>query len=186
MLKIKRQDCLKKYPNFPSTNNSEEKYFYPELFGSYVLTIKSETRKGYISLLSKEIIKMMKGLCINKLIILGDSNTPWLYQKNDYILVQNAKQYLIDNGVGKKFNGALEFDIIDLQYFFPHLFWLQRGNAALPDFYFMDEGQNILGHICQYGNFHLSALDKSVDKLISEKLNKSKFQLVEGTCRNHF
>ncbi|MEO8820890.1 MAG: hypothetical protein ABI374_08625 [Ginsengibacter sp.] len=100
--------------------------------------------------------------------------------------MQNAIQYLIDNGVSEKFNGALQFDIIDLQNFFAHLFWLQRGNAALPDFYFMDKGQNILGHICQFGNFHLGALNKSVDKLIAEDLNKSKFQLVEGKCRDHF
>ena len=65
------------------------------------------------------------------LLILGDWNTPWLYQKNDYPPVQMAIDYLSQR-FDEKFNGGFKLDSNEITEFIPHLFWLTRCNASLP------------------------------------------------------
>jgi len=43
-----------------------------------------------------------------------------------------ALQYLVDNKISKRFNGALQFDTAEIPTFIKHLAWLVRTNVILP------------------------------------------------------
>jgi hypothetical protein len=163
---INRSECLIAYPRFPQADNFKEKFFFPEVYKSYFLTLLSQPKKNYIKNLSVAITNLVKHLNYDFLIFLGDTKTPLLYLHQDQNNKKDAKaaiDYLILNKVGKKFNGALEVDITELPIFLGHLYFLTSANAALPIMHFMDKGENIVGNICQYGVLHFSTLNKKTD-----------------------
>ncbi len=138
-------------------------------------------------MLGIELAAIMKMINVDTLIFLGDSKTSWLYQDNSYKPVKEALNFLVDNKVGKRFNGALLVDDKSLAVFVRHLSWLTRCNASLPNFHFSDNGQNFVGNICKYGNIHLDTLNKRSDKLIEAAIEKSKFELLsDNVCKNNF
>src|SRR5947207_1764242 len=95
--KIKRRDCLEKFKTFPLRSYNYEKhkeeFFYPELFKSYILTLPSKSFKGHVNALGKELTRLTKAFNADALIILGDTETPWLYQNNNYKPVKEAQEY---------------------------------------------------------------------------------------------
>ena len=182
LVKIKRQNCLDKYPKFPKSDSKNDKFSFPKTINSYILSFESRSTRGHIKLLSQLLSEIMDGLNYKYLIFLGDYKRPWLYQNNSYKPVKRAIQYLTDNRVGKNFAGGLLIDKDNLSEFSKHLYWLVRCNAALPIFNFMDEGQKIVGHICQYGYIHLSTLNKKTDKHLMAIIEKSDFIIITSTC----
>ncbi|MDQ3682221.1 MAG: hypothetical protein M3352_04000 [Bacteroidota bacterium] len=180
LTKIKRQDSINKYPKLPlrEYNSKEEQYdsFYPSTFTGYVLTLPSKSFKGHIKLLGKEITNLTTLLGFDKLIFLGDLNTPWLYRDHNFKQAKEGLQYLERNKVGKKFNGALQVDSLELATFIKHLAWLIRTNVVLPYVHFIDPEQNIIGTICQYGNLHIYSVNKKAGKHLKELISKSKFE----------
>jgi hypothetical protein len=178
--KIKRQSCLDQNHTFPLRSydykNDEETFFYPDLFRSYILTLPSKSFKGRVKALGIEISKLAKVLQFDTLFFLGDTETPWLYQNNDYKPAKEAQEYLTAQSIGKRFNGALQVDTTELPIFIVHLAWLTRCNAALPCFHFTDERQNIVASICKYGNLHLDTLNEQVDKLLTLVLEDGRFE----------
>ena len=143
LIKIKRQDCLDKFPKFPLREynfiKDEEEYFYPIVYKSYVLTLDSKSLKGHTKKLATELTNLTEKLGFECLIFLGDNKNCWLTKlslgRNDYQLLQDALQYLLDNNVGKTFNGALKVDNSELSTFIKHLFCLVRCDASLPYFH---------------------------------------------------
>ena len=189
--KIKRQDCLDKYQMFPLQRYDYEKEemecFYPQVFKSYILTLNTKSFKGHIRALGFELKKLTKALHTDTLIFLGDHENPWLYQENNYKPVKEAQQYLRENKIGKRFNGALEVDAPELPTFTRHLAWLVRCNAALPNFHFTDPEQNVVGSICKYGNLHLDTLNKEADKNFKSFVENGKFEYGDrNSCDNWF
>lgn len=184
LIKINRQDCLNRYQTFPlrsyNSERDEEEFFYPKVFKSYILTIPSKSFKGHIKTLGIELSKLTKELGYDTLIFLGDTETDWLYQDNDYKPVKEARQYLMDNKIGKRFNGALQVDNLELATFIKHLAWLTRCNAALPSMHFTDTKQNIIGNICKYGNLHIDTLNKKTDRLLNIFIDNSLFKYLDG------
>jgi hypothetical protein len=170
LVKINRQDCIDKYSNLPlrQYNPKEKEYdfYYPKVFANYVLTLSSKSYKGHIKLLGIELTRLTSNMNCDKLIFLGDEKTPWLYREQDYTPAKDGLQYLKDNKIGKRFNGALQVDSIQLQTFIKHLAWLVRANAVLPYIHFTDPGQNITGNICQYGNLHISTKNKKQTSIL--------------------
>lgn len=191
LIKIKRKDCLEQYQQFPirdyDEDLDEETFFYPEVFKSYILTLPSKSFKGHIKVLGIELAKLVKAFQFDSLLVLGDTETPWLYQNNDYNPAKEAQDYLTVNKVGKNFNGGLQVNSLELPVFIKHLAWLTRCNASLPYFYFLDKKQNLLGHICQYGNLHLDTLNEQSDKLLKQFTNSSRLEYGDNnSCRNWF
>jgi hypothetical protein len=90
--------------------------------------------------------------------------------------VKNAITYLKNNTIGKKFNGALVIVQNDLPDFIKHLFWLTRTNTVGGYIHFLNEEQNIIGHICQYGNLHLDSMHKKNNMLLKIFFEESKFR----------
>ncbi|RYF50096.1 MAG: hypothetical protein EOO39_44755 [Cytophagaceae bacterium] len=191
LTKIRRQDRLDRYPSFPlrsyNSDNNEGEFYYPPIFSSYVLTLPSKSFKGHSKALGIELTKLAKALHTNTLIFLGDTETPWLVQHNNYKPANEAQEYLTKQKIGRRFNGALQVDISELPIFTKHIAWLIRCNATLPDFHFTDEGQTIIGSICQYGNLHLDMLDGPSDGILMAFVDSSKFQYGnENSCHNWF
>lgn len=191
LIKITRQDCLKKYPSFPlrsyNYDKDEEVFLYPKVFKSYILTLTSKSFKGHITQLGIGLLKLTKQLGHDNLIFLGDTELAWLHQDNDYKPAKEAQQYLVENKIGNRFNGALQVEHSELVTFVKHLSWLTRCNASLPYFHFTDKGQNIIGNICKYGNLHLDTLNETTDKLLRAFVDESKFIYLEGNnCFNQF
>ena len=187
LIKITREDAFNKYPNFPWCDPTDDNYFFPKVYKSYILTLVSKSAKGRAKALSSAVTKLMRSLDFGSLIFVGDTKIPWLYQDNEYSPVKNALNYLHDNKIGKKFNGALQVDISTLAEFIRHLFWLTRCNASLPSFHFMDPGQNVIGSLCKYGNVHLSTLTKSIDKKLQRSVKQSDFEFLHDTaCHEAF
>jgi hypothetical protein len=122
------------------------------------------------------------------LVFLGDGTTAWLYQQNDYPAAVKARQYLVENKTGARFNGAFKVSVEQLPEFARHLFWLTRCNASLPWIHFSDGQQQVLGSICQYGNLHFNTRSEAADTLFKRALAKSSFiPLGEGAqCGESF
>ena len=191
LIKINRQNCLNKYPSFPlrsyNYDEDEEVFFYPKVFKSYILMLASKSFKGHITQLGIELLKLTNQLNYDNLIFLGDTELAWLHQGNDYKPAKEAQQYLVDNKIGKRFNGALQIDNSELLAFVKHLSWLTRCNASLPYFHFTDKGQNIIGNICKFGNLHLDTLNEATDKSIRAFVDESRFiYLDSNNCFNQF
>ena len=195
LIKIKRQDCLDKYPKFPlreyDFRKDEEEYYYPKVFKSYVLTLHSKSLKGHTKLLASELSNLTKKLNFTSLIFLGDNKNYWLtklsLERNDYKLLVDALNYFLDNKVRKRFNGGLEVDNHALSTFIKHFYCLVRCDASLPYFHFMDKEQSFLGSICQYGNLHFDTLNKKADELLKKALIGSQFvNVVDRKCYSSF
>lgn len=186
--KISRQDCLQQYNCFPLRSydyeKDEEVFFCPKAFTSYALTLHSKTFRGHIKQLGIELTKLIKQMGFDALIFLGDTELSWLHQDNDYEPAKRAQQYLIKNKIGKRFSGALQVDISELFTFTKHLGWLTRCNASLPDFYFLDAGQNILGSICKYGNLYIDTLKAVADESFTTNVLKTNLTYLDsnGYC----
>lgn len=172
---IKRRECLDKYTNFPNIDYSNDRFFYPEVFVSYIFTLNSKSIQNHIKNLALEITQMMGNLGCDKLTFLGNSKIPWLYQENLYEPVHDAIKYLVFNKIRKRFNGAIEVNVEELPCFLKHLSWLIRCNASLPNFYFMNETQDFLGSICKYGNLHLDILNEETNKRIENVFSHCNF-----------
>ena len=184
---INRKECLRKYPQFPTADNYRQQFFFPETAASFTLTLASKTVKGHISAVAKETIKLLSKISTDSVIFLGDFKRAWRYQDNEFKSVKEALEFLEQNGVNKKFDGVLLVQINDLPTFLKHVFWLQRCNATLPDFHFMDKDQRFVGYICKYGNLHFHVLATTAADSINRVISERKFQnIMETSCSDSF
>jgi hypothetical protein len=191
LIKIDRQEAIDKFPNLPlrhyNPKEDEDIFNYPKVFANYVLTLPSKSYKGHIKLLGTQLVSLANKLGIDNFIFLGDENIAWLRRLNTQENFQEALQYLVHNKIGKRFNGALQVDTAEIPTFIKHLAWLVRTNGLLPFVYFIDPVQNIIGNICQYGNFHISTRNKTADKKFKDIIANSLFTyLTDGSCYNKF
>lgn len=191
LIKINRQTAIEKYPKLPlshyDTKNDDHIFYYPRIFANYVLTLPSKSYKGHVKLLGKEMVSLMQAFTTDTLVFMGDEDIPWLRRLNTYKNFQDSLQYLVDDKIGKRFNGALVVHISSIPVFIQHLAWLVRTNGVLPYIHFTDPGQSFVGNFCQYSNLHFSTLAKKADKLFKVMLPESKFELLtDKYCTNKF
>jgi hypothetical protein len=191
LIKIDRQEAITNFPILPlrhyDKKKDEEVFNSPQVFASYILTLPSKSYRGHQKLLGAQITELVKNIGYDHLIFLGDIDIAWLRRFDTYENFQKELQYLADNKVGKRFNGALQVDTNELPTFLKHLSWLVRTNGVLPYVHFTDPGQNIVGEICQYGNLHISTKTKAADKRFKDIVTNSRFTyLTDKNCINKF
>ena len=191
LIKIDRQEAITNFPILPlrhyDKKKDEEVFNSPQVFANYVLTLPSKSYRGHQKLLGAQITVLVKNLGYDHLIFLGDIDIAWLRGFDTYENFQKELQYLADNKVGKRFNGALQVDTNELPTFIKHLSWLVATNGVLPYVHFTDPGQNIVGDICQYGNLHISTKTQVADKRFKDIVAKSQFTyLIDKNCVNKF
>ena len=184
LVKIKRQDCLNIFSKFPlreyDPKTDEEKFFYPKVYATTGwLTLNSKSKGGLTKLLAIELTQLIKNLGYDKLIFLGDTNQCWTsklsLQRDDYKPLKEALEYLMNNKIGRKYNGALEVDQLELFVFLKHFYCLTRCDASLPYFHFMDKGQNLIGNIHYTGEVRIDTLNKVTAKKVSTLIPKTNF-----------
>ena len=112
------------------------------------------------------------------LIIMGDWSTPWLSQENDYPPVVAATKYL-NQQIDEKFNGGFELEANSISCFIPHLFWLTRCNASLPEFMMSFIESKTVISLCKYGILHLEFYDSKEREEILTLFNKMNFKEVD-------
>ncbi|MFM2363451.1 MAG: hypothetical protein RLZZ316_2353, partial [Bacteroidota bacterium] len=182
LYKLNRQKAIDDFPILPLRYYDKKKDDYifknPKVFANYVLAVLAKSKKGYIKLMTTELIKLIEVGGGDKLIFLGDLDIPWLKRLNTHASFQEPLQYLIDNKIGKRFNGAIQVSIKELPVFIKHLTRLVSSNGILPYVHFTDPKQSFLGDFCQYDDLHLSTMNKPVDKLFQQFICTSKFELL--------
>ena len=184
LTKIKRQDCLGKFPIFPQReydkSNDEEVIFYPKIHSLYWLKLESKSSIGLAKKLATEITSLFAKLNIDKLIFLGDTKYPWITklsaERTDYKLLTNALTYLTKNKIGRRFNGAIEVDISELFIFIQHFYIMTKCDASFAYFHFMDKGQNLIGYIHYSGDLRIDTLNKKSDTTFLKAIKTTKFQ----------
>ena len=191
LIKIDRQEAISNFPILPLRHydkmKDEEIFNGPKVFTNYVLTLPSKSYRVHQKLLGTQITLLAKNLGYDHLIFLGDIDLAWLRRLNTYETFQEALQYLADNKISKRFNGALKVNMDELPLFIKNLIWLVRTNGIVQYVHFTDPGQNIVADICQYGNLHISTKHKSADKDFKDAFAKSTFTyLTDTNCSNKF
>lgn len=191
LIKIDRQEAIDRFPNLPlrhyDPKEDEDVFNYPKVFANYVLTLPSKSYKGHIKLLGTQLVSLVNSLGYDNLIFLGDIDIAWLRRFNTYESFQESLQYLADNKINKRFNGALQVNTGEMPIFIKHLAWLVRTNGILPYVHFIDPEQSIIGNICKYGNLHVSPGNKMADKKFKKVIAKSSFTYLTGeSCYNKF
>lgn len=186
LIKIDRDQASDKFPILPlryfNEKTEEENVRAANIFASYVLTLPSKTYKGNQKLLGTQLTSLVKNLGYDHLIFLGDIDIAWLKRLDTHDIFRESLHYFVDNGIDRRFKGALQVDTVELPTFIKHLTWLIRTNGLLPYVHFTDPGQNMVGTICQYGNLHISTKNKTSDKRFNDIISKSKFSFLTGTA----
>lgn len=187
LAQIKRQECLDRFPKFPTRvlDKVLDDFieYFPESHSYYVLTSGHKTFKGRINHLGQEISRIAKKMGYSSLIFLGNEDIPWRYRDSDFKPAKTALDYLVHNKVGKRFNGALQVDVLKIPLFVKNLAWLTRCNTVLPYVYFTDPEHSIIGHICQYSNLHINLFNVEVEELLKPFFEESKLsRLTDEHC----
>lgn len=139
--------------------------------------------QAYITAIATMLESLRRSLKQEHLLILGDWSTPWLNQENDYEPVANALNYLKEK-VDDDFNGGFVLKEKELEEFIPHLFWLVRCNASLPEFLMSYNNCSFIVSICQYGTVHFEFYDAKEKKNVLSILRSNGFTEVED-CRDY-
>ena len=188
MKKIQRKRFFDEHPDFIRYNARKDSYNFPEIYNNYRLSVSSKSARGHAKLLATEWVNLFKKMGCANLYFIGQTNIPWLFRTdNDYVYVINALTYLRKNGISKTFNGAIKLNINELYEFAIHLYWLVRCNGILAYVDFIDEDNNLMGNICQYGSLHLNTLNKDTDGRLNEVLSYTDFKLLgDESCEDPF
>ena len=145
---------------------------------SRLLISSQKDSKNYLSEIALSLEKLRSELNEDYLLILGDWNTNWLNQDNDYKPVFNALNYL-KRFIDKDFNGGFIFFGNELVEFISHLFWLIRCNASLPYFYMTFPKSETIITLCKYGVLHFEFYNEKERKIILAKLKEINFQEIK-------
>lgn len=131
--KLNRKECLRVYKNFPTTDNFGEEAFFPNVHKSYFLSITKEPKTQYIRKMSVAIAGLILELGYDCLIFMGDGERSWLYRYEENTgktkSIVEGIDYFIRNKVGKRFNGGLLVNMLDLPKVFRHIYWLTSSNS---------------------------------------------------------
>ncbi len=126
--------------------------------GSATLISPENTPDTYLQHLGETLEALRIHLGQPFLFVVGDWPTPWLTQENAYPPVQAALAFL-KTQIDPTFSGGFKLKGSELTAFIPHLFWLVRGNMALPEFMIgFPEGKFVFS-ICKHGVLHFEFYD---------------------------
>jgi hypothetical protein len=181
--KIKRQQCLDCYSKFPlryyDKSLDEEIYNDPDTVAHYWLRLETKTKIHRRNLLVSEIVKLYKGLGIERLIFLCDANTPWItrnsYNRTDFKHVVKAVEYLKSNKIGVRFNGGVIVEISELSEFIGHFYVLTWTDALFSYYNFMDESQSIIGYIHYDGEVQITPINEDAKTKFLSAVKKTQF-----------
>ena len=136
-----------------------------EWIGRKILVPNNNDFENYFKEIGLALDALTSLFKTEKLFILGNLNTPWLFQENEYPPVKKASDYL-KSKVNIEFNGGFELSENELIDFIPHLFWLIRCNMSLPEFMMSFENSKTIFSIYKHGNLNLEFYDNKEKEMI--------------------
>ncbi|WP_312762154.1 hypothetical protein [Epilithonimonas sp.] len=177
--KIKRDICIIKYRSLPlfeyDKKTDSEVFYYPTSKSVYWIKLENSLDKK----LTSQFLKLITTLDINKLIIFGGCNKPWISKfiskRKDYKPLIRTLEYFKSLEISTKFNGGLEIDVQDLKNFLPHFYTITQCDGGFWDFHMIDQNQNIIFHIHYSGDIQIITLNKKFDKKISNQIKNTVF-----------
>ena len=181
--RINRQQCLESYPKFPLSHYDkfldEDILNYPDIVAHYWLRLEAKTAIQRRKLLASEIVKLYKGLGIERLIFLCDADTTWITRnsnkRTDLKQVVKAVEYLKNNKIGVRFNGGVIVEISELNEFIEHFYVLTRTDALFSYYSFIDESQSIIGYIHYDGEVKINPMNENAKTKFLGIVHKTEF-----------
>jgi hypothetical protein len=181
--KIKRQQCLDSYPKFPLRHYDEfldkEIFNYPNIVAHYWLRLEAKTAIQLKKLIASEIVKLYKGLGIERLIFLCDADTTWITRnsnkRTDLRQVVKAVEYLKNNKIGVRFNGGVIVEMSELNEFMEHFYVLTKTDALFSYYSFIDESQSIIGYIHYDGEVKINPITENAKTKFLGVVHKTEF-----------
>jgi hypothetical protein len=145
--------------------------------GRTTLTSSKKATHKYLNDLGQSLTDL--SIDYGELIILGDWNTQWLNQQNDYPPVAKAIQFL-NQKIDDNFNGGFLLNSDGISEFIPHLFWLTRCNASLPEFMMTFKNSKTIIGICKHGILHLEFYEEQEREKLMKYFNDREFTEVDS------
>ena len=181
--KIKRRQCLESYPNFPQRHYDksidEDIFNYPDIVAHYWLRLEAKTAIQRKKSLAIEIVKLYKGLGIERLIFLCDADTTWITRnsnkRTDLKQVVKAVEYLKNNKIGIRFNGGVIVEMSELNEFLEHFYVLTWTDALFSYYSFIDESQSIIGYIHYDGEVKINPITENAKTKFLGVVHKTEF-----------
>ena len=167
--KEQNQEFEKSIDVYPFSGYEQLSFIESQLF----VSCKNNTNE-YLNDIANLLEQIKAELGETSLVILGVQNIPWLYQENNYKPVKRALQYL-EQHIEKDFNGGFLLSKNEVLEFIPHLFWLVRCNASLPQFYMTFPTAKTAMTICKYGVLHIDFYNQNEKSKILKLLSDFNF-----------
>lgn len=149
----------------------------PDAVDSTTMIAPGEQRVAYLEQIATALRQLSEEY--GSLTVLGDWNTPWLNQSNDYPPVAQALDFLRTQ-IDETFDGGFVLEGKEITRFIPHLFWLIRCNASLPEFMISFVRANFVVSICKYGVLHIAFYDGDERQAIMSFLRAKGFRVCEA------
>ena len=146
-------------------------------FASEKLVPQEQESQSYLRALSDLFITLSHYYKDQQLLIMGDWPTPWLIQKGETKLAQEAFKYF-KNYCKPTFSGGFIIDEEEIATLITHLFWLSRYNADLPDFLMSFEKGKTIFSVCKYGVLHIESYDADEHQDVMKSLKNMKLKKV--------
>lgn len=159
--------------------DNKDNYAVKELnqwVGKATLISSKQEPQQYLNDLGQSLAELSDHF--GELMILGDWNTPWLSQENEYVPVAKAIQFLKQK-IDPDFNGGFMLHDQEIAAFIPHLFWLTRCNASLPEFMMAFKHSKTVFSICKYGVLHGDFYDLQEREKMMRFFSENNFQEVD-------
>lgn len=180
---IERQQCLERYPKFPLRHYDnlldEEIFTDPRIVAQYWLKLEANTAIQLRKLLAKGIVKLYKGLGIERLIFLCDADTTWITRnsktRTDLKQVVKAVEYLKNNKIDLRFNGGVIVEMSELNRFIEHFYVLTRTDALFSYYSFIDDCQSIIGYIHYDGEVKINPINENAKTKFLDIVQKTEF-----------
>jgi hypothetical protein len=191
MQQISSEDCRLRFPVFPEYGcdpiSDEETYHFPETIANAAFILEASSFSRLALKAGKALAAALASLGADSLVFLGDNKIPWRRRDVSCPPARRGLEYLEVKGIGRRFNGGLQFGVDELPVAMRHLLWLVRTNTFLPYLWFTEPAQRFIASPCQYGGLHLSILAGQDANAILKAFSENGFLQVDASsCNERF
>lgn len=150
-------------------------YYYPQSSYTYWIKLEKLTNRKLV----QELIQLIRYIGLNELIVLNENNQPWISNftrnRTDFQALKDAVQYFDEVKVGKKFNGALQIELDELEKFLHHFYCLTVYDGGFGYFNISDAKQDLLLFIHYDGEVKLTVLVPEKNEVVLKAIQSTSF-----------
>ncbi|MEM6667181.1 MAG: hypothetical protein AAF638_12355 [Pseudomonadota bacterium] len=159
---------------------------YPDK-ATLIAELDAPSMAAFVDAIGRAMAALSAAMSWGNLTVLPMSRAPILIQENDAPQVAAAEVALLDMGLTRDFEGAMDAPAEKMAGAFGPLFWIARCNASAPSIALGAAGSSIAGMLCKYGNIHFYVCDPADMPGFVQALAACGFLVPEdGLCRERF